>query len=277
MATPRVSILTPTYNRAEFLADAIQSVLKQTYQNYELIIIDDGSTDDTKRIVDGYKTKHPGKIQYYYQKHKSASIALNLGIHNSTGEYITFCDSDDMLEQTKLEKQMQVVKEQGVNFVHTARRDIDLISNKSEVIRPQFPARNSNDFLSGQGRVSMTVLVKKEVIIKSGMFDESLKTTYDTDMWLRILKREELVFIDEPLLTVRKHEHNISIYDIDQKLIDQIYMIRKYLRDKEVKISKKLWRKKLYDVYNQQLKRQLRKIKVINWFVESILKRKVIS
>ncbi len=90
---PLISVIIPTYNRANFLGEAIESVLSQTYKNLEVIIIDDGSTDDTRQLIEKYTDK---RIIYLYQEHGGTSAARNKGIQEAKGEYIAFLDSDDI-------------------------------------------------------------------------------------------------------------------------------------------------------------------------------------
>jgi len=102
---PLISIIIPTFNRADWIKAAIESVLKQTYQNFELLIIDDGSTDNTKKII-SFCDK---KIKYYFQKNKGPSAARNFGIKEANGKYICFLDSDDQWAKTKLERQLNLI------------------------------------------------------------------------------------------------------------------------------------------------------------------------
>src|SRR3972149_7654217 len=95
---PRISVIIPTYNRANFLTEAINSVLSQTYRNFELIVVNDGSQDNTEEIL----KKYVGKIKYFYQENNGVSSARNKGIDNSEGEFLCFLVSDDFWEKRKL-------------------------------------------------------------------------------------------------------------------------------------------------------------------------------
>ena len=115
--SPKVSIILPTYNRAHIIEKAIQSVLNQTYQDFEIIIIDDGSKDDTKKIIRGFQEKD-NRIKYIrFEENKGAAAARNAGIKMSKGEYITFQDSDDEWLPEKLEKQMKIIETSSENIV----------------------------------------------------------------------------------------------------------------------------------------------------------------
>ena len=107
---PKVSVIIPTYNRAEYLPDAIDSVLAQTFRDFEVIIIDDGSTDNTREIIEKYIKRYPQIIRPFYQMNSGASVARNKGIEEARGEYIAFLDSDDVWLSKKLERQVSVLE-----------------------------------------------------------------------------------------------------------------------------------------------------------------------
>src|SRR5690349_3602213 len=102
---PKVSVIIPTYNRAQFIARAVDSVLEQTYKDFEIIVIDDGSSDNTQEILKAYE----GKIRYVYQQNKGISAARNRGIQEAKGEYIAFLDSDDVWKPEKLSVQVAIL------------------------------------------------------------------------------------------------------------------------------------------------------------------------
>ena len=119
----RVSVIIPTYNRAVFIADAIQSVLTQTYSDFEIIIVDDGSTDNTREVVGGF---NDSRIKYIYQENQWAAAARNNGIRASNGEYLSFLDSDDILMENALKKGIQILDEHPeVAFCYTQNYTIN--------------------------------------------------------------------------------------------------------------------------------------------------------
>ena len=103
-----VSAIIPTYNSVNYISEAINSVLNQTYKNCEIIVVDDGSTDNTRKTVENYIRKYPHKIKYFYQENKGPSAARNKGIKEARGNYIAFLDSDDLWLPDKLEKQISL-------------------------------------------------------------------------------------------------------------------------------------------------------------------------
>ena len=115
---PRVSVVIPTYNRSDYILEAVESILTQTYRDFEIIIVDDGSTDDTRDVLAGQI--EAGTIRYIYQENRSKSAARNHGIRLAKGEYIAFLDSDDLFTPTKLAKQVAFLDEHpDIGFVHS--------------------------------------------------------------------------------------------------------------------------------------------------------------
>ena len=248
---PKVSVIIPTYNRAGCITDAINSVLKQTYPDFELLIVDDGSTDNTPEIVNAYIRQYPARIRYMVQAHKNAPSALNRGIQEAQGEYIAFLDSDDFWFPDKLEEQINVMDKTSAGLVHAARYEEDTAGNTPLVIRPQMPARNRTEFLEGRTHISMTVLTPKKVLQKAGMFDEAFTVTYDTDMRLRIAKDNEIVFIDKPSMTVRKHGDGQLTSKMIPMFEARVVIAKRMLEDQDIRVSKRWWRKKLLKSYYQ--------------------------
>ncbi len=210
---PIVSVIIPTYNRAHLIGRAIQSVLNQTYQDFELIVVDDGSTDNTEEIVKDFQNKDE-RIKYIYQNNQGASGARNTGIKNAKGKYIAFLDSDDEWLPEKLEKQIQLFKnskKKNLGFVGCNVLVVDEQTNKRyEYKTPKyknvFQRLLENNFI----RSSSSVMVKKSVIDNVGLFDESLKNANDWEMWIRIAQKYDFDFVDEPLFKYYWHGGNIT-------------------------------------------------------------------
>lgn len=183
---PKVSVIIPAYNRAQFLPRAIDSVLAQTYKDFEVLVVDDGSTDDTKKVLEQYN----GKIKYFYKDNGGSSSARNHGIENSSGEYIAFLDSDDIWMPEKLSIQVDVLdKNKNVGLVYSR---MPIIDNEGKRIgyKPQDEiGRNFYELLHHWGDLpTSTVLTRKQCFDRAGLFDIDLLTVQDIDMWLRIAK-----------------------------------------------------------------------------------------
>jgi glycosyltransferase involved in cell wall biosynthesis len=198
-----VSVVIPTYNTSNFLIKAIQSVINQTYKNWELIIVDDGSTDQTRQIVEEFQKKD-SRIKYFFQNNKGQGAARNLGIKNANGVYIAFLDSDDEFFENKLERVMSYfVKDKNIAFIYS---DASIIGDnlyqkrRSEVVTP-YSGEIYKKLLFNNFITTSTVVVKKEVLQNCGLFDESdlLRNFEDYDLWLRIAKKYKIEYIPEVL------------------------------------------------------------------------------
>jgi len=270
---PKISVIICIYNGEKFIKDAIESVLAQTFRDFELIIVDDGSNDQSKNLVGPYVHRFPDKVRYIYKDHSGLSSTRNRGINEAAGEYISFLDHDDTFHPQKLQKQLDVILNSSIGLVHCARYTKDIHSDEEPIIRPQMPARNRIEFLEGKGHISMTILTKKSTLVNSGMFDENLLTSNDTDMWLRIAKNHEIAFIEEPLMTFLIHGSNMSLIRKEQKYKDRITVAWKVIRDKDIRVSKIHWRMRVLNESQELWKIKLKKNKFIQVLVN--LKRKI--
>ena len=210
MLNPKVSIVIPTYNRADFLPKAVQSVLNQTYGDWEMVIVDDGSIDKTEEIVKGYKE---ARIRYILHKSNlGLSAARNTGIKNSRGEYIAFLDSDDEWFPEKISCQMNIFQKENskCDVVCTSGY---MIKNDKIIGVKAIPANLGNfyeKFLFENITWTSNVLVKKECFKKVGLFDENLESCEDWDMWIRIAKYYKFVFLEMPLAKYVIHPGQLS-------------------------------------------------------------------
>jgi len=199
---PKVSVVIPTYNRGHLVSRAIRSVLDQTYQNFEVIVVDDASTDNTEKVVKCFNNE---KIKYFrHERNKGAATARNTGIRAAQGEYIAFQDSDDEWLPEKLEKQIKVFEnapaEVGVVYTGFWR----LEDGKKTYIPFARIIRNEgkihNELLKGNFVATVAALVKTECFSYVGLFDERLPRLQDWELFIRISKSYEFKFIDEPLV-----------------------------------------------------------------------------
>lgn len=199
-----ITVVIPTYNRYELLKRALKSVLEQLYQAKEIIIVDDGSSDNTSQIQKDFPT-----IKYVYQANKGVSSARNTGVKNATCEWIAFLDSDDEFVQDKLKKQVEFHKK-NLEYLISYTDEIWIKNNQEIIIPKKFQKTGTDLFeknLSFCNIAPSSVLVHKTVFDKVGFFDEALDVCEDYDMWLRILLEFDIGLIDEKL--IRKHAgHN---------------------------------------------------------------------
>ena len=207
-----VSIVIPTYNRAGLLKRSINSVLNQTFENLEVIIIDDGSKDNTEEIVRGIKDT---RIRYIKQKeNRGATAARNTGIKLAQGKYVAFQDSDDVWLPEKLEKQVKVIElafpDVGVvysGFWKIKKNNRIYVPFKRSKIRS---GNIYNELVKRNFVSTQTILLKKECFKKSGLFDENLPRFQDWDLAIRLSKYYNFIFIEEPLVSVYYTEGSIS-------------------------------------------------------------------
>ncbi len=212
---PKVSVIIPTYNRAKFLPRTIDNVLCQTYQDFEILVIDDGSSDNTREIMQEYIKKHTGKIRYFYKENGGVPTARNLGIQLSNAEFIAFLDSDDIWDADKLKYQMQYMDEHPQ--IYMCNTDVEYIDEDDKSLGYS-KRRNKIPFdgmvfryvFQHHGIVTSTMVVKKCVFDKIGLLDENLPIGDDTDIILRIAKSFQIGFIEKPLVKYRMHNMNIS-------------------------------------------------------------------
>jgi glycosyltransferase involved in cell wall biosynthesis len=199
--SPTVSVVIPTYNRAHLVTEAVDSVLNQSYTDFELLVIDDGSTDDTT----GRLAEYGDRIQLYHQENRGASVARNTGIQHARGKYIAFLDSDDLWVQDKLQAQMDLMaRDSRVKICYTE----EIWIRRGVRVNPKRKHRKYSGWILDKMLplciVSpSSVLMAREVFDRVGLFDESLPVCEDYDLWLRIGLHYPIVLIDRPLIVKR--------------------------------------------------------------------------
>ena len=192
-----VSVVIPTYNRADLLTRAIDSVLAQSHPAAEIIVVDDGSSDGTQQFIE----KLYPQINYIFQKNKGVSAARNNGIRNTHYEWICLLDSDDSWQRDKLEKQVRALLDKPDYLIcHTNetwyRNDKVLSQKKKHKKRGGFIFQHCLPLCAIS---PSSVIIKKQLFDEIGLFDENLPACEDYDMWLRICCRYPVLFLDEPL------------------------------------------------------------------------------
>ena len=197
----KISIIIPFFNRIPTLLEAIDSVLSQTYTNIEVLLIDDGSTDDLTPI----KIIKDSRLRYVFQEHQGASAARNLGISLSSGEYIAFLDSDDLFLPEKLEKQLKFMEAQTLNFSHTSYQRMDMHGKPRETITSgRFSGNVFPRILMSCGIATSTVMIKREILNNIKLkFKEDVEFGEDVCLWIDIAYSYPIGGIDLPLTKVR--------------------------------------------------------------------------
>jgi len=214
MSTP-ISIVITSYNRAQYLPIAIESVLAQTYSNFDLLIWDDGSTDHSVEIAQQYSQKDQ-RIQVVAAKHKGLSFALKSAVAATSGTYLGWVDSDDVLAPTALAETAAVLNKQpNVGLVYTDYQVIDEMGNiKGIGTRCQTPYSKDRllvDFMTFHFR-----LIRRSVYDQVGGINENFKRAEDYDLCLRISEVTEVQHIKRPLYYYRQHADNVTKNQLEQ-------------------------------------------------------------
>ncbi len=254
-----ISVIIPTFNRCDLLKRAINSVIKQTITPKEIIIIDNGSTDQTHQMV---SSLFPD-INYLIEKKRGVSAARNKGIIESESKWIAFLDSDDAWKPNKLEKQIEfsVFNQDKYRLIHT-----DEIWYRNKKFLNQLKKHKKvggNIFYNSLQLCCISpssVIVKKEIFEDYGLFDENLKVCEDYDMWIRISSKEEVGFLDSPLVVkYGGHSDQLSqkFWGMDRFRIEALEknLKNKHFSKTQKKIVLDTLIKKLTIVYNGAHKR----------------------
>ncbi|MDX1371056.1 MAG: glycosyltransferase family A protein [Nitrososphaeraceae archaeon] len=209
------SIILPSFNRAKFLPRVISSISQQTIENWELIIVDDGSTDDTELIVHNLAKDEP-RIRYVYQENLERSAARNHGIKEARGDYICFIDSDDFFREDHLESFQELIAEKSFeNAVYVSHYSV-LRNESTEEVDVCTLTKESDIkcFLVGNPIIPSRVCVSRE-ILEEFNFDEDITIVEDTILWLRI--SEKYPFHQHNKATIKYHLHDDNSINIMSK------------------------------------------------------------
>jgi teichuronic acid biosynthesis glycosyltransferase TuaG len=221
MSNPIVSVIVPAYNAEKFVGETIQSVQAQTYSNWEMIIVDDGSTDNTATIIK-QAIENDSRIHYYYQTNGKQGKARNLAIKHAKGKYLAFIDADDLWHPQKLEKQIQVFFE----YPH-----VDLLYTNGISFKEKFEVIDSDNdgesliidkniqyqlLLSGKSLPNLSVMVKKQSVDDIDGFQEDirLQNAEDYQLWLRMADNGcQFYYLSLSLFYYRLHENQVTNQD----------------------------------------------------------------
>jgi len=240
----KISIIIPTFNRRDYIPIALDSVLKQTYKDYEIIIIDDGSNDDTKEVLKSYQ----GNIRYFYQDNSGIPTTRNKGIREARGEYIAFLDSDDYWLPEKLERQIECFSKNP---------HYGMVATRCSSIRPDGRLREKNrpgksgwvliDLFKANFIRTSSAMIKKECFDKVEMFDESLPECEEYDLWLRIARKYPVGFINDPLTVYTDNPEGVSTDSLVGRLLRLKVLEKDYLKEC---IPSPIYRKRLASNYH---------------------------
>jgi glycosyltransferase involved in cell wall biosynthesis len=220
MTNPSLSVVIPTYNRARTIGKAIDSVLAQTFQDYEVIVVDDGSQDDTKTVL----TRFGNRIHLISQENRGVSAARNTGIRAAHGKWIAFLDSDDEWRPTKLARQMDCLEKRAMKVCFTR-----CVAENGEILRDideLLPATKQSEIYCFENAMETicqlkchplipSMVVEKELLEQAGLFDESIYASEDTRLIYNLAFLSGFIYVDCPLVVVYRRSHNSLTYDLN--------------------------------------------------------------
>ena len=259
---PLVSIIIPAFNSGNFIENAINSVLNQSYDNIELILVDDGSSDNTYEVMKKYEDR--AKL-LRHDVNKGGNVARNYGLTASTGELVSFLDSDDLWRRDKLEIYVDVLStHEEISFAFSdfnrfnwSDRKFYALTN-SQIFHAIYKVIGNSRyeghkafviprtemfrlFLGGYPPYSSTIMVRKKIFDQIGIWNENLKRNQDFDFSLRCARATDFIYIDKPLTNIGRHDTNVS-RDIEKQREGDISVLRMHAS---------------YDQYSQTQKREI--------------------
>lgn len=249
---PTVSVIIPTYNRKEYLQEAIDSVLRQSYEDYEVIVVDDGSDDGTDEILN---KRYKNRIRYVWQENKGESAARNAAIKISKGKYIAFLDSDDLWHPDKILRQVQVLENNPSIGLTNSQVCWITQSSKARSVSNQY-STISKDQLNIEKLIlhnplpTSAVMLRRSLGTANLLFDERIRYGEDWDLWLRLTDITDFHVEDLPMTYLRVHSENQSYFPKLEK-VKQTLSDHSLILDKARKLSGVT-----QQLYNQALAQQ---------------------
>ena len=235
---PLVSIIIPTYNRAHLIGETLDSVLAQTYTNWECIVVDDGSTDQTDKVMEAY-CKKDKRFQYHHRpkdRQKGGNAARNYGFELSKGEYVKFLDSDDLLHLDNLKIKMELIAQHGSDVVISKHTNLIEDLSVTQVWTPIFYKNHSFDIdfiLLRNTIITTDPLIKKEAMAEV-VFDETLRRFQDHEFFIRLFRQKLNICYIENLLFYHRLEGSTigaQVVKGNKEMIDNQIAIHKEMLD----------------------------------------------
>jgi glycosyltransferase involved in cell wall biosynthesis len=223
MNTPLISVILPVYNGELYIADALHSVLGQRYQNLEIFVIDDGSTDGTQKVLKPFEEN----VQYYFQENEGPASARNNALRRAKGDFITFIDADDVWHPEKLSNQL-----------HEFQRYPDLSISLGMTFKSKFEKPESINISEARKKATFNLLlgctlIRRKTFESVGLLDEDLQLGDDTDWFFRAYEKQEPIAVcREIVLLYRMHEDN---YTNNKKLFNRsFFQVLKKAKDRKI-------------------------------------------
>jgi glycosyltransferase involved in cell wall biosynthesis len=220
---PFVSVIIPAYNYDEYIRQAVESVLAQSFADLEILVVDDGSIDNTRQVVEQIEDS---RLRYLYQDNQGLSSARNTGLRCTDSKYVAFLDADDLWLPSKLELQLgRIERSDRIGLVYGGYHVIDEAGVQIGTRSPRIVDGDwlkhlvLGNFVAGSATTSM---LRRECFERVGLFDESLRACEDWDMWLRVAQYYEFGVVDAPMAAIRIHTANMTA---DSDLMDRYFQI----------------------------------------------------
>lgn len=221
----KVSVIIPSFNCAEYVAEAIQSVLAQTMQDFEVIVVDDGSTDHTRQVIERFANEP--RVIYFYQQNRGLPGARNAGAGVSTAPYLAFLDADDTLAPDALEKMGDALERTGAGWCV-----IDLLKvrgNGNEIQRSEIPEKDKFYAILADDYIRRGMFFRREAFLAAGMYDEEMKNREDWDLNIRLLEfGQDFVYVPEPLYLYSWRDGSITTGSPAKMLFYTEKLLRKH-------------------------------------------------
>lgn len=251
-----ISVVIPTFNREKTIKNCLDSVLSQTFSPMEIIVVDDGSSDNTKEIIDNYSDE---RLRYTaLQGNMGAQAARNRGIKDACGSWIAFQDSDDLWLDNKLEKQVDALSE--VNFdpltvIYTNSMQVDIDSKKKYCKNKPIINGDSayTSLLTNFGPMFQGMLVSKIALQKIGYLDENIQSWQEWDTSIRLAKYCRFIYVDEPLFVYYRHKTGTISSDRKKDISGYHYVIYKFEKDIKRYCGNEIWEKHLIYLFKNCL------------------------
>lgn len=253
----KVTVVIPNYNYGPFIAETLHSVLKQTYQDFEVIVIDDGSKDQSCQIVEDLKLQFKGRLRLIRQKNQGVAVARNTGITAAQGEFIAFLDADDIWLESTLATTMKFLQDNsnyGMVYGNTEffeSKTGKILGRNHGEGSPKIPYTGKcveKLFVRGNFIPLMTVLIRKSIFTYVGLFDPQFRVGEDLDLWMRIAGKYEIGYIPQVLTRVRRHGRSLTFHALAHAKVN-ILRSKKCLRlypELSKVVSKEIMDKKNY-------------------------------
>lgn len=255
MTEKLITVVIPTYNREKFIKNTIDSVLNQTYQNFEIIVVDDGSTDNTKEVV---KSINDNRVIYIYQNNSGAQTARNNGIINANGDFISFLDSDDEWFPNNLQEQVKILEENNYDKYIVIHSDgiIRFADNSTKpIIRDVLNGENVYaKALSCNAFLFPTVLTSKQVLQEIGLLDTKVLAYQEWDTAIRLAKKCKFIHINKPLFYYNCHKGKTISKDEEKSILGYFYILKKHKSEMIKYVSKEYYNYQLSFLYNRSIK-----------------------